>query len=143
MAASRLRPLSATQCFKLLRSVHVGRVGISRPEGPLIQPVNFVLLDERVVFRTVSSLKFGAAAANAPVAFETDDYAADGSWGWSVLLTGVAEDVMDDAERRQLRVALLRSWAFPDADRIVRITPATVTGRGFGHAVRALAGTGM
>jgi nitroimidazol reductase NimA-like FMN-containing flavoprotein (pyridoxamine 5'-phosphate oxidase superfamily) len=136
----KLHELTRAQSFAFLRTVPIGRVGISRVEGPLIHPVNFIVLHESVVFRTVPSLKLWAAAANATVAFEADAYASDGSWGWTVLITGTAEEVTKRSDVEELRVELLRSWAFPAADRLVRIAPERVTGRGFGQAVRALAG---
>jgi uncharacterized protein len=136
-----LKDLSRQQCMRLLPTVRVGRVGIGAGGPPLILPVNFVFLDESVVFRTVPGTKLAAATAQAAVTFEADNFAADGAWGWSVLIHGIASEIATGPERDSLRVALLRAWAFRagTADRIVRIDPTAITGRGFGHAVQALA----
>ncbi len=136
----RLKHLSPPECLGLLALVRVGRVGIAAGEGPLILPVNFIVLGQSVVFRTGSGTKLGAAMARTAVSFEVDDYAPDGTWGWSVLLHGIASEMAAGPERDSIRVALLRAWAFHEgaADRIVRIDPTSITGRGFGHAVQAL-----
>jgi nitroimidazol reductase NimA-like FMN-containing flavoprotein (pyridoxamine 5'-phosphate oxidase superfamily) len=137
---ARLKDLLPHECLSLLAMVRVGRVGIAAGEAPLILPVNFIVLGESVVFRTVPGTKLGAAKAGAAVSFEADEYAPDGTWGWSVLLHGIASEMAAGAERDSIRVALLRAWAFHEgaADRIVRIDPTSITGRGFGHAVQAL-----
>jgi hypothetical protein len=136
--APRLQRLSREQCFRLLSSTPIGRLGINSVVGPLIQPVNFIVLHERIVFRTVPSTKLEAALASASVAFEADGYAPDGAWGWTVLVRGIAEEIAQGPDLESLRVGLLRSWAFPGANRIVGIQPDEVSGRGFGHAVRAM-----
>jgi uncharacterized protein len=137
---ARLKDLSRRQCLSLLSSVRVGRVGVSIGALPAIMPVNFLVLGEAIVFRTVPGTKLDAATAHAVVAFETDDYAPDGAWGWSVLIQGVASEITEGPEHESMRVALLKAWAFPDglANRIVRIDPTFMSGKGFGPAVRAL-----
>jgi len=137
---ARLKDLLPHECLSQLAMVRVGRVGIAAGEAPLILPVNFIVLGESVVFRTVPGTKLGAAKAGAAVSFEADEYAPDGTWGWSVLLHGIASEMAAGAERDSIRVTLLRAWAFHEgaADRIVRIDPTSITGRGFGHAVQAL-----
>ncbi len=138
----KLKGLSRSECLSLLATVRVGRVGIATKEAPLILPVNFVVLNESVVFRTVPGTKLGAARTGAAVSFEADSYAPDGAWGWSVLVHGIASEMSAGPERDQLRIARLRAWAFDEgeADRIVRIDPTAIMGRGFGHAVQALLG---
>lgn len=137
---ARLKDLSPHECLSLLAMVRVGRVGMAAGDAPLILPVNFIVLGQSVVFRTGTGTKLGAAMARTAVSFEVDDYAPDGSWGWSVLLHGIASEMTAGPERDSIRVALLRAWAFHEgtADRIVRIDPTSITGRGFGPAVQAL-----
>jgi hypothetical protein len=67
-----LEILDVDQCLRLLRSVQVGRVALSTPAAPLIFPVNFVVLDTSVVFRTGEGTKLDAAIRNVAVAFEAD-----------------------------------------------------------------------
>lgn len=136
-----LRDLSPAQCLTLLRSVRVGRVGVSIEGLPAILPVNFLVLGGSIVFRSAPGAKLEAASGGAIVAFEADSYAADGAWGWSVLVRGAMSEITRDPAFQSTRVELLRAWPFPEggADRIVRIEPSSVSGKGFGVALRALA----
>ena len=129
-----LRELTRDQCLRLLDSVEVGRVGVSIDALPVILPVNFAVADDLVIFRTVPGTKLDAALMRAVVAFEADDHAADGSWGWSVLVRGYAHELHGGTLRQ--RTAALRAWAFPrgEATHFVAVEPTLVTGRGFGTA---------
>lgn len=92
---STVRELSRGQCLALLSTAPVGRVGVSLGALPVILPVNYVVLDERVVFRTVPGTKLDAATARTVVAFEADGHDPHGTWGWSVLIQGVARELTE------------------------------------------------
>jgi Pyridoxamine 5'-phosphate oxidase len=85
-----LEVLSREECLSLMATVSVGRLGVSIDALPAILPVNFVLLREQIIVRTVPGTKLDAAAAQAVVAFEVDSYDPGGKWGWSVLVLGLA-----------------------------------------------------
>jgi nitroimidazol reductase NimA-like FMN-containing flavoprotein (pyridoxamine 5'-phosphate oxidase superfamily) len=127
-----LRELSVEECFQLLGLASVGRVGVTIDALPAVLPVNFILHDGAVVFRTVPGTKLNAATASMVVAFEVDHYGANAASpdGWSVLLRGVAQEITDPAELDAVRALPLESWAFDgQADRFVKIEPVLVTGR--------------
>jgi uncharacterized protein len=128
-----LETLDRAECLRLLKTVPVGRIGVSIGALPAILPVNFAVAGDRIVFRTVPGTKLDAATSHAVVAFEVDDYAPDGSWGWSVMVQGVCTEVVAPAERAALADSPLRAWAFGDdaATRFVRIDLSFVTGRRF------------
>ena len=95
-------------------------------------PVDFVVVDGDIVFRTVQGTKFHAAAAGAVLAFEADWYDPAGRSGWSVLVQGKAGVVSDPAEIARLSTVTIEPWAVDgSADRFVRIQTAVVTGRRF------------
>ena len=98
---------------------------------PAVLPVNFVVNDGAIVFRTVPGTKLDAATAGMVVAFEADHYGDETDrWGWSVLIRGVAEKIADPTELQAARTLPLESWAFDgSADRYVRIVPSIITGR--------------
>jgi nitroimidazol reductase NimA-like FMN-containing flavoprotein (pyridoxamine 5'-phosphate oxidase superfamily) len=123
--------LGVDECLALLGSVPVGRVGITIDALPAVLPVNFVVHDGAVVFRTVTGTKLDAATAGAVVAFEADDFvAAPTRTGWSVLVRGVAREITADDEVTLARGLPLDSWAWDgSADRFIRIEPTLVTGR--------------
>lgn len=128
-----LETLDRGECLRLLATVPVGRIGVSIGALPAILPVNFALVGDSIVIRTVPGTKLDAATRRAVVAFEADSYAADGTSGWSVLVQGNCSEVVDAAERAALRAGTLRAWAFGDgvAERFVRIDLSFVNGRRF------------
>jgi nitroimidazol reductase NimA-like FMN-containing flavoprotein (pyridoxamine 5'-phosphate oxidase superfamily) len=77
-------------CLILLDLAYVGRIGVSVQALPVILPVNYVMHEGDVVFRTSSGTKLAAATAGAVVAFEVDHHDAHGTRGWSVLLQGTS-----------------------------------------------------
>jgi len=118
--------------MKLLTTVPVGRVGVSMDALPLILPVNFVVVEDWIVFRTVPGTKLDAAVTRSVVAFQADGYALDGSWGWSVLAQGYAHEVTDEAKLG--RITAMKTWPFQhgEANHVVAIIATTISGRQFG-----------
>ena len=125
-----LEVLPFDSCLALLAAVSVGRVGFVADGEVLVLPVNFVMDGQAVVFRTASGSKlFGAEDRNV-VAFEADNYDDITQSGWSVMVSGRAEVVEDDAEIGRLSRLGLHSWASALARPFwIRIRPTSVTGR--------------
>jgi nitroimidazol reductase NimA-like FMN-containing flavoprotein (pyridoxamine 5'-phosphate oxidase superfamily) len=125
--------LTAEECITLLRQVPVGHIGISVGGLPVILPVNYSVVDDAIMFRTIPGSKLAAASASTVVAFEVDSYGDDGCSGWSVLVQGMAREVSDPMEREMALAAPIRAWALGDrADRVVRIEMQTLSGRRYG-----------
>jgi uncharacterized protein len=82
-----------------------------------------------VIFRTDPNSKLGSALQSATVAFEIDGIDDRERTGWSVVVTGTAQEVVDPAELDDLRQTPLLPWAPGDRSQYVRITPELVTGR--------------
>jgi hypothetical protein len=126
--------LSREQCLVLLATRQVGRLGVSIEAIPAILPVNFRLLKDRIIVRTVAGTKLDAAVAQAVVAFEVDDYDPEGKWGWSVLVRGAGAEITGPDELEAVKTLPLRAWAFKDGDanRFLAIDTTLVSGRSFG-----------
>jgi|SRR3954447_22684720 nitroimidazol reductase NimA-like FMN-containing flavoprotein (pyridoxamine 5'-phosphate oxidase superfamily) len=131
MSNQRVEELTTTECRELLAEHHFGRLGFVEQVGilPLIVPVNYLLDDDTVVFRTDRGSKLAAAIHHAPVAFEIDGVDPEHRVGWSVLVRGHAEEVLDDTKCRQLQQTPLRAWTPKEKHRYVCITPSQVIGR--------------
>lgn len=125
-----LEVLPFDSCLSLLGAVSVGRVGFVAGGEVLVLPVNFVLDGDSVVFRTASGSKLAGAEDTSVVAFEADNYDDITQSGWSVMVSGRAEVVEDDAEIGRLSRLGLYSWASAlDRPFWIRIRPTSVTGR--------------
>lgn len=121
--------LGVGECRRLLGTHGVGRVGISTPDGPLILPVNYTLLEDAIAFRTAPNAPPAAAAGNR-IAFEVDRMDDALSQGWSVLLVGVARAVTDIGQVGLLdKKAHSLPWAGGDRSLWITVVPTRITGR--------------
>lgn len=129
-----IEELDAGECLRLISPGGIGRIGYTGRTGPAILPVNFRLVDGAVVFRTAEhgsldeDLRTGISDADYRVAFEVDEVDTAQQRGWSVLIQGPAHH-LSAAEREDILRTGLESWAGGDRGMVVRITPATVSGR--------------
>ena len=96
-----------------------------------ILPVNYVLWNGKILFRTAPGTKLTAALMGAVVGFEVDDMSDDHSGGWSVLVVGHAIEIRDLEELQRVRDLPLETWAPGQRDRFVNIATENVSGRAF------------
>jgi nitroimidazol reductase NimA-like FMN-containing flavoprotein (pyridoxamine 5'-phosphate oxidase superfamily) len=123
-----LELLGPQECWRLLRSHQLGRIGIVVDGEPAILPVNYAAHGRTIVFRTAGGTKLDAVTTWPAVAFELDG-TTGGRGGWSVLAVGPAEEVHGGAELRELEALGLEPWAPGTKLHWVRITPRRVSGR--------------
>ena len=129
MPDERWHELTDDECRSLLGRGHLGRVALMEGGRPLILPVNYVLEDAAVVFRTDSGSKLDTAARGLPVAFEVDGVDPPSRTGWSVVIRGRAEHVTDPTQLDRLRRLPLVPWAPGAKPHYVRIRLEDMTGR--------------
>ena len=127
--AGQVRELTRAECFELLADARLGRVAVTDDCGPVVFPVNFVLDQHTVVFRTEAGTKLDAASRGGRVCFEVDAADPAAGTGWSVLVRGDVTEVTDPAELARLRELPLPTWMPGTRNRYVRILPAVLTGR--------------
>lgn len=128
---AHLKELSRDECWELLGTRPVGRVGCADSDGPIIFPVNFVVETERaVLFRTAPHSVLAQhllSSTSTPISFQVDDFDEYNQTGWSVLLRGKPSVVEQgglpaDDERPE-------PWAEGTRTLYVRLTPTDITGR--------------
>ena len=125
-----LEILDLGDCFLLLKSAPVGRIGFVANGEVTVLPVNFVIDGQDVVFRTGPGSALSRAEVGQYVAFEGDGYDAAAQTGWSVLISGLAEVVEADAECARLDALGLQPWGGTGPDRTwIRIRPVQIVGR--------------
>lgn len=121
--------LSEDESWDLLASVALGRLVTSVAGQPEIFPVNFVVQERTVLFRTAEGSKlFGAVASNR-VAFEADHHSV--TEGWSVIVKGRCRLLATSAEIEKADSAPLRPWVATLKLHYVRVMPTEITGRHF------------
>jgi uncharacterized protein len=114
-AASGLTEIDRAGCLRLLASCPIGRVIYTEAAMPAAHPVNFLLDDEEIVFRTGRGAKLAAATRGAVVGFQADEIDVERRSGWSVLGVGEAYEILDPARLGDLHARLPTPWA-PDRD---------------------------
>lgn len=121
--------LSEDESWRRLGGVALGRLVTSFAGEPEIFPVNFVVQQRTVLFRTAEGTKLFSAVANATVLFEADDH--DVAQGWSVIVRGRAKVLRTSAEIADAERAQLMPWTATAKTHYVRVFPAEITGRHF------------
>jgi len=120
--------LDRTECLELLRTARIGRVVLSVDCLPVALPVNLAVSGDDVVFSTNVGVKTDAAVAGRVVSVEIDDIDAIYHTGWSVLATGVARVVTDEAEIAAL-ASRLRPWAAGPHPFLIKVPSTLISGR--------------
>lgn len=129
-----LRVLTRAQCLRLLQGAPVGRIVFTEGALPAVLPVNFTVHDGNVIIRTGPGSTLCAAARNAVVAFEADEYDVIAHTGWSVMVVGQARIVSDPTEHARLRDLCLRPWAPGRRDEFISVPMTMISGRLLGGA---------
>ena len=131
--------LTDKDCGDLLASVSLGRLVTTVAGWTEIFPVNFVVQDRTLLFRTAEGTKLLTSVLNEHVVFEADDH--NVAEGWSVVLRGTAHLLSTASEIHRAERAGLYPWIATQKLRFVRVTPETVTGRRFVFGPEPDAGT--
>lgn len=122
--------LDTDECWELLSSVEVSRVGIDVNGRIDVLPVNHTVVDGHVAWLSATGTKLGAAAAEQPIALEADEIDESGKRGWSVLVHGTARIVTDEDLEQRLYAAETTPWVAPDQRTIwIEVADPQVSGR--------------
>jgi nitroimidazol reductase NimA-like FMN-containing flavoprotein (pyridoxamine 5'-phosphate oxidase superfamily) len=126
-----LDDIEPEECWRLLATQQVGRLAVIVGHYPLVFPVNYALDDRIIVFRTAPGTKLHAIE-HSNVTFEVDEIDMVRRAGWSVLVRGVAHQLLahrnaELAARSEAGGA--QPWAPGERHHIVRVVPDHITGR--------------
>jgi nitroimidazol reductase NimA-like FMN-containing flavoprotein (pyridoxamine 5'-phosphate oxidase superfamily) len=125
MTSESFERLTEEECRRLLRSSGLGRIGFPHGNLTLVLPVYFTMAGPDILFRTAPGAKLDAAVLNQRVAFEADDEDA----GWSVLVSGHADEVRDSKQHAHALEALAGRWPGGMRSRVVCVSIENITGR--------------
>jgi nitroimidazol reductase NimA-like FMN-containing flavoprotein (pyridoxamine 5'-phosphate oxidase superfamily) len=121
--------LGEEESWHLLAGADIGRLAVSIDGGVDIFPINYVVADRVIFFRTAPGSKLMDLTKHPTVALE-----ADGTHNrrrWSVVVKGSAERLGSDEEIEASGVLTLHSLVPTEKWNYVRVTAASITGRQF------------
>ena len=117
--------LDDDSCWDRLRSVPVGRVAVAGDDGTiLVLPVNFVVEDRTIVFRTAPGATLDHLHRGS-VTFQADAVDPFRRLGWSVLVHGHAAVAVEPCDQDRVPA----TWAGGHRRHVVRVRAARITGR--------------
>ena len=119
--------LTEDECWALLQAGGLGRLATAAKGMVDVFPINFLVHDRTVLFRSGPGSKLVNLTAAPLVAFEADSF--DGRWHSSVVIHGRATRLDNDDEILESGVNRLVSWSQTPKFNYVRITPTDITGR--------------
>jgi uncharacterized protein len=127
--------LTRDECLQLLGTASMGRVALSIGALPVVLPVGFALLDEDVVFRSLIDEKLSAPGVDVVLAFQVDHFGAVTESGWSVLVQGLASEVVEKEELERCQALRLPArGGVHGHPHFARIATTRLTGRRFAAA---------
>ncbi|MEO6857786.1 MAG: pyridoxamine 5'-phosphate oxidase family protein [Solirubrobacteraceae bacterium] len=135
--------LPRPECLRLLAAASFGRVAINGSLAPVLRPVNYVFDEpsQSVILRTAHGSKFHALLTSTRATFEIDGTDPTGHTGWSVIVTGVTEEVTNPSQLRYLATVGLDPWAPGFKGHWIRVRATTVSGRRIVIAADPVPGT--
>ncbi len=126
-----IEALSTDECYRLLATHEIGRIGVNAEHYPLIFPVNYGVDGTTLVVRTRPGTIL-RAAQHANVTFEVDEIDRRTRSGWSVLVRGQAEEVGEE-HRAELvartQATGVQPWAPGEHGTWLRLIAHDVSGR--------------
>lgn len=120
--------LDELECRELLGYNELGRIGLSIGALPAIFPVNYLIDEDSIVFRTATDTQLAEATGRGVLAFETGYIDPSGRSGWSVLAIGMPIEITDPATRTRLAVDHQTRWTFSERDRLFRLPIDVISG---------------
>jgi hypothetical protein len=127
-ARTGLEELDRDECLRLIAHAPLGRLAVVVAGYPLVFPVNFTLDADAIVLRTDRGTKL-YGARNGPVAFECDGIDLVYHTGWSVLVSGTAEEIHNPIDVARLERLPLGPWSPKPKPVWLRIRPRSMSGR--------------
>ncbi len=123
--------LTEAECLSLMGTESIGRIAFVNAEGQQLVPVNFIVVDDLIYFRTShDSLLSGFERGHDDVAFGIDHHDDSTRRGWNVTVHGHARQVEDRANiNKILGDHRLAPWAGGVKPLVIEISPRCLAGR--------------
>src|SRR5687767_3294388 len=105
-----LEVLDRSECLRLLAGNGLGRIAVTSGALPLVLPVGYVMDGDTIVAETGRGTALEFATAGAVVGFQVDNLHENGHSGWTVMVTGIAEELRDAVDLERLRQHFPDRW---------------------------------
>lgn len=126
-AAEPFTDFTDDECLARLGTQTFGRLAFHVAGRIEIFPVNYVLHERRILFRTAPGTKLAGTVIASSVAFQVDHI--DERTAWSVIAHGRPRHLERDAEIDAASELPLRPWIATSAPEFVEISIERVSGR--------------
>lgn len=120
--------LDEQDAWQFLAAQQLGRLAFHLAGEVHVVPVNHLVSDRRIVFRTAEGSKLLGVTMNPDVAYEVDEVTAEQAT--SVVARGVAVHLRGAEADAAARLPL-RSWLPTDKDEVVAVDVTEISGRRF------------
>jgi uncharacterized protein len=126
---SGLIALDRGECLQFLGATSVGRIAYPVDAGARILPVNYILANDCIIFRTVPDGEIYRHALSSTCAFEIDETDEFFESGWSVVVVGRLELATEDDFAQMQFGKQPEPWAAGNRYMFVRLPCEEVSGR--------------
>lgn len=129
MVENPIKTLTEDRCWELLSSHEFGRLALAVSCEVDIYPVNFVVHQKKIYFRTAAGQKLSEVVISRKAAFEIDEVK-DGV-ARSVVVHGNAQWLTSEADLAAIESLGLRAYAPTYKTNWVEVEPISISGREF------------
>ncbi|MDK8790524.1 pyridoxamine 5'-phosphate oxidase family protein [Corynebacterium sp. MSK039] len=121
--------LKEDEALELMGNQQLGRLVVRIKDDFDIYPLNYVVNEGKIYFRTAEGSKLFTVSINDRVLFEADDHTEDKAW--SVIVKGSARILERTDEIQKADELPLKPWLPTLKYNYVEITPEEISGRRF------------
>ncbi|OFS16707.1 pyridoxamine 5'-phosphate oxidase family protein [Corynebacterium sp. HMSC27B11] len=121
--------LKEDEALELMGNQQLGRLVVRIKDDFDIYPLNYVVNEGKIYFRTAEGSKLFTVSINERVLFEADDHTEDKAW--SVIVKGSARILQKTDEIQKADELPLKPWLPTLKYNYVEITPEEISGRRF------------
>jgi nitroimidazol reductase NimA-like FMN-containing flavoprotein (pyridoxamine 5'-phosphate oxidase superfamily) len=130
-AQDPVREMAEDECWTRLSEVQLGRIVVFVDDEIDIFPVNYVVSDGMIYFRTSPGGKLVKLTINSSVVFEVDNSSTEQGWAWSIIVRGIARNLVSPNEIVEADKLGLTPWTATVKYEYVEIAPTRMSGRYF------------
>ena len=126
-----IQNLSDEESLELLATKTFGRLVVRRNDDMDLFPLNYLVHEGEIYFRTAEGSKLFSLTLNNDVLFEADNVDADSQEAWSVVVKGTARTLSSNAEIEAADQLPLKPWLPTLKYNYVVVSPNEISGRKF------------